>query len=229
MEVVSLAVETSLMNSSIGILDVYIHNARDIHNICIYDKQDVYATVYLTSDPETRVSTQIINGGGKNPVFNENLRLNVNMMIESSWSLRCEIWMSSRIKNYLEDQLLGFVVVDDIKNKDLPLEYELSSSDLLHVPAGSVKLTLTYEGIMTEGENSAVLKKEDVVVVQEEIMEMYMKSIIEATDAMVKIKLPSEGVDDHESGLDNYVETDERKFGQSKSNGRVFYGSRAFF
>ncbi|GMP65152.1 hypothetical protein CsSME_00026087 [Camellia sinensis var. sinensis] len=65
------------IKEAIGVLDVYIHQARDIHNICIYQKQDVYAKICLTSDPENAVSTQIINGGGKNPVFNEKLRLDV--------------------------------------------------------------------------------------------------------------------------------------------------------
>lgn len=59
--------ETMLGNneSFIGSLEVYIHQARDIHNICIYHKQDVYAKFCLTSDPDAKVSTQIINGGGK--------------------------------------------------------------------------------------------------------------------------------------------------------------------
>ncbi|KAA8526579.1 hypothetical protein F0562_008218 [Nyssa sinensis] len=77
--------ETTVENSEgfIGFLEVYIYQARDIHNICIYHKQDVYAKLCLTSDPDTTVSTQIINGGGKNPVFNENLRLNVRTVDSS--------------------------------------------------------------------------------------------------------------------------------------------------
>ncbi|KAJ6808336.1 uncharacterized protein M6B38_166510 [Iris pallida] len=51
----------------VGFLDVFIHEARDIHNICIYHKQDVYAKLYLTTDRESAASTQIINGGGRNP------------------------------------------------------------------------------------------------------------------------------------------------------------------
>ncbi|KAH1032520.1 hypothetical protein J1N35_044694 [Gossypium stocksii] len=78
--------------------------ARDIHNICIYDKQDVYAKLCLTSDPESTVSTKIVNGGGRDPVFNKNLRLKVRT-IDSS--LKIEIFMMSRVRNYLEDQLLG--------------------------------------------------------------------------------------------------------------------------
>ncbi|MBA0873298.1 hypothetical protein Goshw_000498 [Gossypium schwendimanii] len=59
----------------IGVVEVYVYQARDIHNICIYHKQDVYAKLCLTSDPESTFSTKIINGGGRDPVFNENLRL----------------------------------------------------------------------------------------------------------------------------------------------------------
>lgn len=30
-------------------LDIYAHEARDVHNICIYGEQDVYARFSLTS------------------------------------------------------------------------------------------------------------------------------------------------------------------------------------
>lgn len=135
----------------LGVLEVYIHQARDIHNICIYHKQDVYAKITLTSDPETAVSTKIINGGGKNPIFNESLRLNVRT-IDSS--LKCEIWMLSRVRNYLEDQLLGVVLVPlsdvVIGSGKVEQEFSLSSSDLFHSPAGFVQLTVTYTGSSPE-------------------------------------------------------------------------------
>ncbi|XAR56763.1 hypothetical protein NMG60_11037350 [Bertholletia excelsa] len=135
----------------IGTIEVYIHQARDIHNICIYHKQDVYAKICLTSDPANTVSTQIINGGGRNPVFNEKLRLNVRT-IESS--VKCEIWMLSRVRNYLEDQLLGFALVPLsevlIKNGKLEKEFSLSSTDLFHSPAGFVQLSLAYTGASPE-------------------------------------------------------------------------------
>ncbi|KAF5949475.1 hypothetical protein HYC85_011468 [Camellia sinensis] len=146
-EVQSKNTEGLNLKSPIGVLDVYIHQARDIHNICIYHKQDVYAKICLTSDPENAVSTQIINGGGKNPVFNEKLRLNVRTI---GSSLKCEIWMLSRVRNYLEDQLLGFALVplSEIlgKNGNLQKEFELSSTDLFHSPAGFVQLSLSYSG-----------------------------------------------------------------------------------
>ncbi|CAL5390330.1 unnamed protein product [Camellia sinensis] len=146
-EVQSKNTEGLNLKSPIGVLDVYIHQARDIHNICIYHKQDVYAKICLTSDPENAVSTQIVNGGGKNPVFNEKLRLNVRTI---GSSLKCEIWMLSRVRNYLEDQLLGFALVPLseilIKNGNLQKEFELSSTDLFHSPAGFVQLSLSYSG-----------------------------------------------------------------------------------
>lgn len=139
--------EVCNFDSFIGVLEVYIHQARDIHNICIYHKQDVYAKLCLTSDPNDTLSTKTINGGGRNPVFNENLRFNVRT-IESS--LKCEIWMLSRVKNYLEDQLLGFALVPLsevlMKNGKLEKEFSLSSTDLLHSPAGFVQLSLSYSG-----------------------------------------------------------------------------------
>ncbi|XP_042485755.1 uncharacterized protein LOC122065994 [Macadamia integrifolia] len=135
----------------IGVLEVFIHQARDIQNICIYQKQDVYAKLCLTSNPEITVSTKIINGGGRNPVFNESLDLKVRNL-ESS--LKCEIWMLSRVKNYLDDQLLGFALVplSDVLvgNGKLDQELSLSSTDLFHSPAGFVQLSLSYCGASPE-------------------------------------------------------------------------------
>ena len=142
------AIVVSNPEEFVGVVDVCIHQARDIHNICIYHKQDVYAKICLTSDPENTVSTKIINGGGRNPVFNENLRLGVRT-VDSA--VKCEIWMLSRVKNYLEDQLLGFALVplsEVLVNKDgkLEKEFSLSSTDLFHSPAGFVQLSLAYTG-----------------------------------------------------------------------------------
>nr|POE81188.1 hypothetical protein CFP56_30378 [Quercus suber] len=128
-----------------GILDIYVHHARNIHNICIYDKQDVYAKFSLTYNPDETVSTRIINGGGKNPDFNENLRLKITQV---DAVLKCEIWMLSRARNYLEDQLLGFALVpiSQVVGKGKVTEdYSLSSTDLFHSPAGTVQLSLSLD------------------------------------------------------------------------------------
>lgn len=135
----------------VGMLEVYVHQARDIHNICIYHKQDVYAKLCLTSDPEKTVSTKIINGGGRNPVFDDNVKLDVRVL---DTSLKCEIYMMSRVKNYLEDQLLGFTLVPMsellFNNGKLEKEFSLSSTDLYHSPAGFVHLSLSYNGSYPE-------------------------------------------------------------------------------
>nr|KYP51737.1 hypothetical protein KK1_026397 [Cajanus cajan] len=128
-----------------GILDIYVHHARNIHNICIYDNQDVYAKFSLTYNPDETLSTKIINGGGKNPIFNENLRMNITHM---DAVLKCEIWMFSRSRNHLEDQLLGFALVQisQVVGKGKVTEdYSLSSTDLFHCPAGTVQLTLSLD------------------------------------------------------------------------------------
>uniref|UniRef100_A0A1J3FUQ6 C2 domain-containing protein n=1 Tax=Noccaea caerulescens TaxID=107243 RepID=A0A1J3FUQ6_NOCCA len=134
-------------DSFVGVLEVFVHQARDIHNICIYHKQDVYAKLCLTSDPENSLSTKIINGGGRNPVFDDTLRFDVKTL---DCSLKCEIYMMSRVKNYLEDQLLGFTLVPlsqvVVRNGKLEKEFSLSSTDLYHSPAGFVELSLSYSG-----------------------------------------------------------------------------------
>ncbi|KAH1062483.1 hypothetical protein GLYMA_02G279900v4 [Glycine max] len=118
---------------------------RNIHNICIYDNQDVYAKFSLTYNPDETLSTRIINGGGKNPTFNENLRLKITQM---NAVLKCEVWMFSRSRIHMEDQLLGFALVpisQVVGKGKLTEDYSLSSTDLFHSPAGTVQLTLSLD------------------------------------------------------------------------------------
>ncbi|CAK9184399.1 unnamed protein product [Ilex paraguariensis] len=127
-----------------GILEIFVHHARNIHNICIYDNQDVYAKFSLTYNPDETFSTRIINGGGKNPEFNENLIMKVSQF---DAVLKCEIWMLSRAKNLMEDQLLGFALVpisSVVGKGKMTQDFSLSSTDLFHSPAGTVKLTLSF-------------------------------------------------------------------------------------
>ncbi|KAL1555200.1 hypothetical protein AAHA92_15670 [Salvia divinorum] len=129
-------------NAFSGILEIHVHHARNIHNICIYEKQDVYAKFSLTYNPDHTVSTRIINGGGKNPDFNDDLAINVS---QPDAVLKCEIWMLSRAKNLMDDQLLGFVLVPISSlsaNANLTQDFHLSSTDLFHSPAGTIKLSL---------------------------------------------------------------------------------------
>lgn len=143
----NFVVDTTRKDKPIGYLDVFVHQARDIHNVCIYHKQDVYAKLSLTSNPDVSCSTKVINSAGRNPVFEESLRLDVQNV---DASLKCEIWMLSRVRNYLEDQLLGFALVPlaDIVMGDgkLVQEFSLTSTDLFHTPAGFVQLSLSYAG-----------------------------------------------------------------------------------
>ncbi|KAL5565879.1 hypothetical protein UlMin_029043 [Ulmus minor] len=126
-----------------GVLEIYVHHARNIHNICIYENQDVYAKFSLTCNPDETIPTRIINGGGRNPDFNENLRMKITQL---DAVLKCEIWMLSRARNYMEDQLLGFTLVpisQVIGKGKLTQDYSLSSTDLFHSPAGTVQLSLS--------------------------------------------------------------------------------------
>ncbi|CAN6290361.1 unnamed protein product [Urochloa humidicola] len=159
--------DTARKDKSIGYLDVFVHQARDIHNVCIYHKQDVYAKLRLTSSPDVSCSTKVINCAGRNPVFEESLRLDVQTV---DASLKCEIWMLSRVRNYLEDQLLGFALVPlaDIVMNDgkLVQEFSLTSTDLFHTPAGFVQLSLSYAGcspdvILISSPNKSVSRVSD--------------------------------------------------------------------
>ncbi|GLJ45426.1 hypothetical protein SUGI_0956360 [Cryptomeria japonica] len=154
----------------VGILDVYVHHARDIHNICIYDKQDVYAKLSLTSKPEGAFSTQISNGGGRNPVFNESLQLKINSHVDTS--LKCEVWMLSRAKNYLEDQLLGFALVplaSVVGKGKVTQDFALSSTDLFHSLAGIVQLTLSYQGSVPSDYHSQTIAEANLALSSSDI------------------------------------------------------------
>lgn len=125
-----------------GILEIHVHHARNIHNICIYNNQDVYAKFSLTCNPDEAISTMTIHGGGKNPDFNEDLAMKVSQ-VDSI--LKCEIWMLSRAKALMEDQLLGFALVpisSVVGKGKITQDFSLSSTDLFHSPAGMVKLSL---------------------------------------------------------------------------------------
>lgn len=145
-----------------GVLEIYVHHARNIHNICIYDNQDVYAKFSLTYNPDETLSTRIINGGGKNPDFNENLVLKI---AQFDAVLKCEMWMFSRVRVCMEDQLLGFALVPISlvfgKGK-LTQDFSLSSTDLFHSPAGTVRLTLSLNSnspvnpSLNSGPNSSI-------------------------------------------------------------------------
>ncbi|CAL4945514.1 unnamed protein product [Urochloa decumbens] len=133
------------------VLDIYVHGARGIHNICIYANQDVYAKFALTSSPDDApsLSTRVAAAGGAAPRFDERLpplrvgagRLDVDV-------LKCEVWMRSCARRLLDDQLLGFALVPlaavagaagaRLDGRD----FELSSTDLFHSPAGTIRLSL---------------------------------------------------------------------------------------
>uniref|UniRef100_A0A0D9X0W1 C2 domain-containing protein n=1 Tax=Leersia perrieri TaxID=77586 RepID=A0A0D9X0W1_9ORYZ len=138
----------------IGYVDVHVQSARDIQNICIYHKQDVYARLSLPGEGAPAAATQVINGGGRNPVFDQSLRLGVRAG-DVDGAIRCEVWMLSRVKNYLQDQLLGFALVPlpDVVAADggtLTREFPLSTNDIFHSHAGFLQLELSYIGVVPE-------------------------------------------------------------------------------
>ena len=154
MEAVSAPAATNGGGELIGYVDVHVRSARDIQNICIYHKQDVYARLSLPGEGAPAASTQVINGGGRNPVFDQSVRVGVRAG-DVDAALRCEVWMLSRVKNYLQDQLLGFALVPlpDVvaaEGGTLAREFPLSTNDLFHSPAGFLELELSYIGVVPD-------------------------------------------------------------------------------
>ncbi|KAJ3676257.1 hypothetical protein LUZ60_003669 [Juncus effusus] len=140
--------EESELNNFSSLLDIYVHEARNISNICIYANQDVYAKFSLTSSPDETLSTRVVNGGGNNPHFNERLApLRIPHPSEKA-VMKVEIYMLSCAKSFLGDQLLGFTLIPISSIEGTPCgkltqEFTLSSTDLFHSPAGTIQLTLT--------------------------------------------------------------------------------------
>jgi len=138
------------------LLDIYVHHARGIHNICIYADQDVYAKFALTSAPDhaPALSTRVAAAGGASPRFDERLPpLRVRPGRVAVDVLKCEVWMRSCAKRMLDDQLLGFALVPlaavaAADGARLDRDFELSSTDLFHSPAGTIRLSLAlHSGI----------------------------------------------------------------------------------
>ncbi|AQK98123.1 hypothetical protein Zm00014a_006984 [Zea mays] len=121
------------------VLDIFVHEARGTHKtIRVYgDHQDVYARLALTSAPEAGASARL--GERLPPLRVARGRLAVDV-------LKCELWMRSG--GVPDDQLLGFALVPlaAVAAADgarvIAADFELSSTDLLHSPAGAVRLSL---------------------------------------------------------------------------------------
>lgn len=95
-------------------------------------------------------STPPVKAGGKNPVFNQSLQIPIP---RPDAVLKCEIWMMSCARNYLEDQLLGFVLVSlaDLFGKGKRTQdYALTSTDIFYTPAGTVCLSLLFHSLTAD-------------------------------------------------------------------------------
>ncbi|GKD74773.1 C2 calcium-dependent membrane-targeting protein [Tanacetum coccineum] len=128
-----------------GILEIYIHHARNIHNICIYENQDVYAKFSLTYNPDETLSTRIINGGGKNPEFKKKLVVNViHMML----FLSVIVGLLSRANSFMEVQTFGCVRRESTEGFEY---FGLSGHGALTKPApiglGSFSCCRSHQGL----------------------------------------------------------------------------------
>ncbi|KAG9145602.1 hypothetical protein Leryth_026923 [Lithospermum erythrorhizon] len=202
--------------------------------------EDVLPRWLYTSDPENAISTKTINGGGQNPVFNDRVQLNVRT-IESS--LKCEIYMLSRVKNYLEDQLLGFalVLLSEVLVNDGKLEQEfpLSSTELFHSPAGLVQLSLAYNGaspdvfeILAPAAYAHVQDMEGIASVPKVKQQgfcryVFVESLAEFTKSLEQLKLPLD-ITDGPTSSGNLVPS-EVETTPKNSGSKVYQGAELFF
>ncbi|CAI9271067.1 unnamed protein product [Lactuca saligna] len=124
----------------------------------------------------TPIFPLIINGGGKNPEFNEKLAIKITQF---DAVLKCEMWMLSRAKNFMEDQLLGFSLVPlslILGKGELTQDFSLSSTDLFHSPAGTVRLSLSlntnfpFDSSLISSNNSSITS--EVILLDRKISEV---------------------------------------------------------
>ncbi|KAL4578629.1 hypothetical protein LXL04_014756 [Taraxacum kok-saghyz] len=124
----------------------------------------------------TPIFPLIINGGGKNPEFNEKLAIKITQF---DAVLKCEMWMLSRAKNFMEDQLLGFSLVPIsllLGKGELTQDFSLSSTDLFHSPAGTVRLSLSlttnlpFNSSLISASNSSITS--EVILLDRKISEV---------------------------------------------------------
>ncbi|KMZ75590.1 hypothetical protein ZOSMA_112G00030 [Zostera marina] len=194
-------------------------------------------------------------------------------------SLRCEIWMLNRAKNYFEDQFLGFALIPlvgafSMHGKMLTKKFSLASNDLFDSQVGFVEISLSYAGSLPQGfmmttatsntaatltsmNSSTIVKEEnreasedgeaiftqplikinvqpEQPVVQQEIVDMYIKSLQEFTDSLAKMKLPMDadnGICTQNEALDlNPCEKEKmsKENRSDSSSSRVFLWKQCF-
>lgn len=167
------------------VLDIFVHEARGTHKtIRVYgDHQDVYARLALTSAPEAGASARL--GERLPPLRVARGRLAVDV-------LKCELWMRSG--GVPDDQLLGFALVPlaAVAAADgarvVAADFELSSTDLLHSPAGAVRLSLA----LRPGLADACEPSEAVVLGPAPMAVDLDHSRIEFTDLRVRVEVEQE-------------------------------------
>lgn len=163
------------------VLDIFVHEARGTHKtIRVYgDHQDVYARLALTSAPDAGASARL--GERLPPLRVARGRLAVDV-------LKCELWMRSG--GVPDDQLLGFALVPlaAVAAADgarvVAADFELSSTDLLHSPAGAVRLSLA----LRPGLADACEPSEAVVLGPAPMAVDLDHSRIEFTDLRVRVE-----------------------------------------
>ncbi|KAK1402820.1 Calcium-dependent lipid-binding family protein [Heracleum sosnowskyi] len=171
----------------------------------------------------------------KSPEFNESLIMKVTQL---DARLKCEMWILSRVKNYMEDQLLGFALVpiSSVAGKGkLTKDFSISSTDLFHSPAGTIKLSLSLETSLSGDHNSSdsMEKTSHPRLYLLKYTNQSITTEAQFSESLEKMKLPmdlnKQKAENHSNVIQNQNHNNNVEVEPKKEAARVFYGSRAFF
>ncbi|KAF3790351.1 SRC2 protein [Nymphaea thermarum] len=90
-------------------LDLTVISAKDLKDVNLVGKMDVYAVAWLSNDPRQKQKTNVSHDGGKNPSWNFTVRFNIDESAARNGGLIIQILL--RCEKALGDKDVGEVAV----------------------------------------------------------------------------------------------------------------------
>ncbi|CAI8590093.1 unnamed protein product [Vicia faba] len=124
-------------------LELNIISAKDLKDVNLFSKMDVYAVVSITGDPinPQTATTHIHRNGGKNPTWNFSVKFTVNESLANQNRLSLEIKLIS-------DRAVGDTVIGTV---------HISLKELLDNPSGDSLRQVGYQVRTTSGKSKGTL------------------------------------------------------------------------
>ncbi|CAN6468820.1 unnamed protein product [Victoria cruziana] len=123
-------------------LDLTVISAKDIKDVNLIGKMDVYAVVWLSNDPRHKQKTPVDRDGGKNPSWNFTVRFNIDETAARNTGTVLHVLLRS--EKALGDKDVGEVAVPV---KELLDNVDAKAAQFIHyqvrTPSGKPKGTLS--------------------------------------------------------------------------------------